>query len=140
MPAAQQPQHVRQPDQDDRAVAEPACFAQGEAHQSGADPAVAAIGGDSDRPQHQSRLAAAAGYVAMFARDGLPAKALRITVPVLAITGEQDAPPMRSEAVTRTLGPLCDQLVVTPLADSGHYPMQEMPPLTVALVERFLAS
>ena len=84
--------------------------------------------------------AAAAGYVAMFARDGLPAKARRITVPVLAITGEQDAPPMRSEAVTRALGPLCDQLVVTPLADSGHYPMQEMPPLTVALVERFLAS
>ena len=25
-------------------------------------------------------------------------------------------------------------LVVAPLADSGHYPMQEMPPLTVALV------
>jgi len=36
------------------------------------------------------------------------------------------------------VGPLCAQLVITPLADSGHYPMQEMPPLTVALVERFL--
>jgi 3-oxoadipate enol-lactonase len=84
--------------------------------------------------------AAAAAYVAMFARDGLPDPTARITVPVLAITGEQDAPPMRSEAVTRTLGPLCDQLVVTPLADSGHYPMQEMPPLTVALVERFLTT
>jgi pimeloyl-ACP methyl ester carboxylesterase len=81
---------------------------------------------------------AAAAYVAMFARDGLPDPTTRITVPVLAITGEQDAPPMRSGAVTRALGPLCDHLVVSPLADSGHYPMQEMPPLAVALVERFL--
>lgn len=84
--------------------------------------------------------AAAAAYVAMFARDGLPDPTAGIHVPVLAITGEQDAPPMRREAVTHALGPLCDQLVVTPLADSGHYPMQEMPPLTVALVERFLGS
>jgi hypothetical protein len=45
---------------------------------------------------------------------------------------------MRGEAVQRNLGPLCADLTVTPLADSGHYPMQEMPPLTVALVERFL--
>jgi hypothetical protein len=57
---------------------------------------------------------------------------------VLAVTGEQDVPPLRREAVLRTLGPLCDQLVVESLADSGHYPMQEMPPLTAALVERFL--
>jgi pimeloyl-ACP methyl ester carboxylesterase len=83
---------------------------------------------------------AAAGYVAMFARDGLPEPAARITVPVLAITGEQDASPMRSDAVSRLLTPLCDHLTVTPLSDSGHYPMQEMPPLTVAIVERFLGS
>jgi 3-oxoadipate enol-lactonase len=83
--------------------------------------------------------AAAAGYVTMFARDGLPDPLAPITVPVLAITGEQDAPPMRREAVMGSLGPLCTQLVVTPLADAGHYPMQEMPPLTVALVERFLS-
>jgi pimeloyl-ACP methyl ester carboxylesterase len=76
----------------------------------------------------------------MFARDGLPDPAARISVPVLAITGEQDAPRMRCEAVTRALEPLCDHLVVTALADCGHYPMQEMPPLTVALVERFLGS
>jgi 3-oxoadipate enol-lactonase len=83
---------------------------------------------------------AAAGYVAMFARDGLPEPAARITVPVLAITGEQDAPPMRSDAVSRLLTPLCDNLTVTPLSDSGHYPMQEMPPLTVAIVESFLGT
>ena len=82
--------------------------------------------------------AAAAGYVTMFARDGLPDPTAAITIPILAITGEQDAPPMRREAVERSLAPLCAELVVTPLTDSGHYPMQEMPPLTVALVERFL--
>ena len=81
---------------------------------------------------------AAAGYVAMFARDGLPDPCGRIAVPVLAITGEQDAPPMRAEAVRRALAPLCDQLEVRSIAESGHYPMQELPPLTVALVERFL--
>jgi hypothetical protein len=48
--------------------------------------------------------AAAAGYVAMFARDGLPDPTARITVPVLAVTGEQDAPPMRRDAVTRAWG------------------------------------
>lgn len=83
---------------------------------------------------------AAAGYVAMFARDGLPDPAARITIPVLAITGEQDVPPMRADAVRRLLAPLCDQLSVTPLSDSGHYPMQEAPPLTVATVERFLGA
>ncbi|HEY0462930.1 MAG TPA: alpha/beta hydrolase [Polyangiaceae bacterium] len=84
--------------------------------------------------------AAAAGYVAMFARDGLADPTARIAIPVLAITGERDAPPMRGDAVTHALGALCDQLVVTRLADSGHYPMQEMPPLTVALIERFLGT
>ena len=76
--------------------------------------------------------------MATFARDGLPNLTLRIRAPVLAITGEHDAPPMRSDAVARGSGPLCEQLVVTPLADSGHERMQEPPPLTVALVERFL--
>ncbi len=83
---------------------------------------------------------AAAAYVAMFARDGLPDPTARITVPVLAITGEQDLPPMRRAAVEANLAPLCDALAIDALADSGHYPMQELPPLTAALVERFLAA
>ncbi len=83
---------------------------------------------------------AAAAYVALFARDGLPDPTARIAIPLLAITGERDAPPMRSEPVSQNLGPLCAELTVVPLADSGHYPMQEMPPLTVALIERFLGS
>jgi 3-oxoadipate enol-lactonase len=81
---------------------------------------------------------AVAGYAAMFARDGLPEPTRRVRAPVLAITGERDILPMRAEGVRRALEPLCARLTVEPLADSGHYPMQEMPPLTVALVERFL--
>jgi pimeloyl-ACP methyl ester carboxylesterase len=83
---------------------------------------------------------AAAGYATMFMRDGIPDKTRHVGVPVFAITGEKDVPPMRRDAVVRSLSPLCDRLEVTALADSGHYPMQEMPPLTVGLVERFLAS
>jgi hypothetical protein len=40
----------------------------------------------------------------------------------------------------RTLTPSCDRLEVVSLAESGHYPMQEMPPTTAALVERFLGA
>jgi pimeloyl-ACP methyl ester carboxylesterase len=83
---------------------------------------------------------AAAGYVPMFARDGLTDPTARITIPLLAITGEQDSPLMRHAAVTATLSPLCANLSVTSLADSSHYPMQEMPPLTVSIVEQFLRS
>jgi pimeloyl-ACP methyl ester carboxylesterase len=74
----------------------------------------------------------------MFAQAGLPTPAARIDVPLLAVTGEQDRDLMRCAAVTTFLGPLGEQLTVIPLADSGHYPMQEAPPRVVALLERFL--
>jgi pimeloyl-ACP methyl ester carboxylesterase len=83
---------------------------------------------------------AAAAYVAMFARDGVPDRTARVSIPVLAVTGEQDVPPMRRDAVVQNLTHLCDRLEVAAIAGSGHYPMQEIPPLTVALVERFLAA
>jgi 3-oxoadipate enol-lactonase len=82
---------------------------------------------------------AVAGYAAMFAQRGLPDRVARVRSPVLAVTGERDIEVMRREAVAKLFAPLCEQLVVTPLADCGHYPMQEAPPLLVAIVERFLA-
>jgi pimeloyl-ACP methyl ester carboxylesterase len=82
---------------------------------------------------------AVAGYVRMFARDGLPNPGAAITVPVLAVTGEQDGEHMRRAAVEPALAPVCERLVVTPIADSGHYPMQETPPLLVSILQRFLA-
>lgn len=81
---------------------------------------------------------AVAGYVAMYA--GAHGPAPRIDVPTLIITGECDAEPMRSSAVAAAFGPLCTQLQLAPIADSGHYPMQETPPLFTAHVLRFLGA
>jgi pimeloyl-ACP methyl ester carboxylesterase len=78
-------------------------------------------------------------YAAMFTCQGLPDVLTPIDVPVLAITGEHDYPPLRSEATRASLTPLCAKLTVQALGDSGHYPMQEMPPRLVALIEHFLA-
>jgi pimeloyl-ACP methyl ester carboxylesterase len=81
---------------------------------------------------------AVAGYTTMFAKDGMPNPTAAISMPLLAITGEQDTEVMRCEAVTHFLSPLCDPLVVVPFADCGHYPMQEAPPRLVAVLEQFL--
>jgi pimeloyl-ACP methyl ester carboxylesterase len=94
----------------------------------------------SERFVATSDAAAAAAYIPMYAREGLPEPERAIALPVLAITGEQDMEVMRRAAVSQNLAPLCTQLQVASLSESGHYPMQEMPPLTVALIERFLGT
>lgn len=81
---------------------------------------------------------AVADYIRMFAQVALPDPTVEITVPLLAITGEEDVDFMRSEPVTQMLGALAKDLTVVPFVQCSHYPMQEMPPLTVATVERFL--
>lgn len=82
--------------------------------------------------------AAAAAYVTMFGRDGLPDPSARVAAPLLAVTGERDMEVMRAGAVRDLISPICEALAVVPLADCGHYPMQEAPPLLVTVVERFL--
>ena len=81
---------------------------------------------------------AVAGYTTMFGRDGLPDPKAPVDLPVLAITGEEDIEVMRSATVSKLLGPIVANFTVVPFAQCSHYPMQEMPPLTVATVERFL--
>jgi pimeloyl-ACP methyl ester carboxylesterase len=81
---------------------------------------------------------AAAAYVQSFGQRGLPDPTRAIEAPVLAIAGEEDAPPMRSTALGPVLAPLCKTLTITPFADCGHYPMQEMPPRFASTVERFI--
>jgi pimeloyl-ACP methyl ester carboxylesterase len=83
---------------------------------------------------------AAAAYIAMYARDGLPTPDAPVEVPVLAITGDEDAPSMQRSAALESLGPICARLEVVGLAHCGHYPMEELPPLTVSLVEQFCAA
>jgi pimeloyl-ACP methyl ester carboxylesterase len=81
---------------------------------------------------------AVAAYTDMFAKEGLPDPKAHINVPVLAITGEEDMEVMRGATVSKLLGPIAKTLTVVPFAQCSHYPMQELPPLTVAAVERFL--
>jgi pimeloyl-ACP methyl ester carboxylesterase len=80
---------------------------------------------------------AVAAYSDMFPK-GVPQPDAMVSVPVLAVTGERDVEPMRCDAVQRDLSPICKQLVVTALMESGHYPMQETPPALIALLEQFL--
>jgi 3-oxoadipate enol-lactonase len=82
---------------------------------------------------------AVAGYVGMFASRGLPDRSITIESGLLAITGERDIEIMRAASVTKLLAPLAARLEVSALADCGHYPMQEAPPLLVAILERFLS-
>lgn len=93
-----------------------------------------------ERWRSSSDPEAVAGYLPLFGVRGLPDATIPIACPVLAITGEHDAPPMRREAATRSLSALCPRLTIEAIAESGHYPMQEAPPLFVALVERFIGA
>jgi pimeloyl-ACP methyl ester carboxylesterase len=93
----------------------------------------------ADKWRDTADAEAVAGYVLMFARDGMPDAKTPITIPVLAVTCENDAPHMRRDAVTQALTPLCERLTVHSLTDSGHYPMQESPPLLATVVGRFVA-
>lgn len=93
-----------------------------------------------DRWRATSDPDAVAGYLPMFGTRGLPDRTTHIACPVLAITGDDDAPPMRSEPARSNLSRLCDELQVVAFAACGHYPMQEMPPRLVGEVERFIAA
>lgn len=82
---------------------------------------------------------AVAGYLPMFGVRGLPDRTTPLRCPVLAITGDEDAPPMRRDAAAKSLATVCPRLTLASIPDCGHYPMQETPPRLVAIVERFLA-
>ncbi|GAB7190912.1 hypothetical protein NUM3379_16190 [Kineococcus sp. NUM-3379] len=81
---------------------------------------------------------AVAAYVEMFARDGVAEPSAPARVPVLAVTGEEDGEPLRATAVRAGWEPLCPRFALEALPRCGHYPMQEMPPLLAAVLERFL--
>lgn len=81
---------------------------------------------------------AVAGYTTMFGRDGLPDPKAPVDLPILAITGEEDMEVMRSATVSKLLTNFMSNVIIIPFAQCSHYPMQEMPPLTVATVEHFL--
>ena len=89
------------------------------------------------RWRETSDSAAVSAYIDMYAGSH-PAPA-RITVPLLVLTGELDSEPLRSDAARASYAPICDTLEIVALAQSAHYPMQEMPPLFTSELQRFLA-
>lgn len=83
---------------------------------------------------------AAAGYVEMFGRTDVSAGAHGVTVPMLVVTGEDDAPPFQAAALRSTMLPFYPRARLVTLPGSGHYPMQETPPLLATTMEAFLAA
>jgi 3-oxoadipate enol-lactonase len=92
------------------------------------------------RWRERAQPGAVAAYVPLFARRGVPNPGRGVSCPVLAITGELDAEPMRGAAVERWLAPLCSQLELSALPGCGHYPMEEQPPAFAARVQRFVTA
>ncbi len=81
---------------------------------------------------------AVADYAAMWGRADISRDAKSVKAPMLVITGDHDAPHFREEAMQQAMRPLYPHAQYFRLEGSGHYPMQEQPPLMVAAIERFL--
>jgi pimeloyl-ACP methyl ester carboxylesterase len=81
---------------------------------------------------------AVAAYVDLFARADLPTTRADSRIPVLAITGADDAPHFARAAVEPAIRAVYPDAIVEVCPGAGHYPMQEMPPLFASLVERFV--
>jgi len=82
--------------------------------------------------------AAVAAYVDLFARPELATTRADVAVPVLALTGAEDAPPFARAAVEPALRAVYPEAAVEVCEAAGHYPMQETPPRFASMVERFV--
>jgi pimeloyl-ACP methyl ester carboxylesterase len=83
--------------------------------------------------------AAAAAYVDLWGRTDVSAGAGAVTAPMLLVACEQDQPPFRREAVDAWRRKYYPHASLVSFAESGHYPMQEAPPLLATAIERFLS-
>jgi 3-oxoadipate enol-lactonase len=82
--------------------------------------------------------AAVAKYVELWGCANISQAARGIETPMLIVGAAQDAPPFQAPALERSMLPFYPHAKVIALADSGHYPMQEQPPLLITALERFL--
>jgi pimeloyl-ACP methyl ester carboxylesterase len=82
--------------------------------------------------------AAAAGYVALWGCTDISQSARGLKTPMLIIAAGQDAPPFQAAALQKSMLPFYPNAKLISLGESGHYPMQEQPPLLVTVVEQFL--
>lgn len=85
-----------------------------------------------------SKPEAVEAYVDLFARPNLATTPAETSVPMLALTGAEDAPPFAHAAVESGLRAVHPQAIFEVCPSAGHYPMQETPPLFASKVERFV--
>jgi pimeloyl-ACP methyl ester carboxylesterase len=84
--------------------------------------------------------AAAAEYVKLWATTDISAGARGLRTPMLIVAAAQDAPPFQAAALKQSVMPYYPNARLISLGESGHYPMQEQPPLLATEIERFLFS
>jgi pimeloyl-ACP methyl ester carboxylesterase len=80
---------------------------------------------------------ALAKYVDLWGCTDISSGARGISVPMLIVGAAQDAPPFQASALEASTLPFYLNARLISL-DSGHYPMQELPPLLTTALERFL--
>ena len=82
--------------------------------------------------------AAAAQYLEMWGCSDISQDARGIETPMLIIASAQDAPPCQAGALEASMLPYYANAKVISLGESGHYPMQEQPPLLATAIENLL--
>jgi 3-oxoadipate enol-lactonase len=82
--------------------------------------------------------AAAAKYVELWGCASISQGARAIETPMLIVGAAQDAPPFQAGALEISMLSYYPNARVVSLGESGHYPMQEQPPMLATVMERFL--
>jgi 3-oxoadipate enol-lactonase len=81
---------------------------------------------------------AAARYVELWGRSDISQNARGLQTPILVVAAAQDAPPFQAAGLEASMLPYYPNGKLISLSESGHYPMQEQPPLLATVIERFL--
>ncbi len=81
---------------------------------------------------------AAAKYVDLWGATEISKGARGIKTQMLIVAAAQDAPPFQAAALEASMLPFYPNARLISLSESGHYPMQEQPPLLATAIELFL--
>ncbi len=79
------------------------------------------------------------GYLKMFTTTDFSAEVTGLKTPLTILTGDQDIPAYRKDAIEQQFGAWYPNMTVTALRDSGHYSMLEEPGLFAAELGKALA-